>query len=167
MPQIYVSIGTNVEHNKHLTMAMEQLYQNFGQLLISPVYQSAAVGFDGNDFYNLVAGFYSDLDVLALTQRFKDIERLSGRDHSAPKFSDRTLDIDLLNYGDEVINEPVVLPRDEILYHAFVLFPLADIASDWQHPVAAAPISEIASKFDASAQRLSQIADPINMDAYR
>ncbi|NVJ49346.1 MAG: 2-amino-4-hydroxy-6-hydroxymethyldihydropteridine diphosphokinase [Gammaproteobacteria bacterium] len=166
MPQIYVSIGTNVARERNLEIALRELTSAFGPLTISPVYQSEAMGFQGDDFYNLVAGFYSDWSIAQLNQCFKAIERLSGRDHSAPKFSDRTLDIDLLNYGDQICETPVVLPREEILYHAFVLQPLNDIAPNWLHPVTQQSVALMWQNF-AQKQRLNAIPDPIDMESYR
>ena len=166
MPQIYVSIGTNINRDRHLRLALDQLHQHFGKLVCSPVYQSQAVGFDGNDFYNMVAGFYSDLSIESISKQLKQIEKLSGRDPNAPKFSDRTLDIDLLNYGAEVTDTPIVLPRDEITYHAFVLQPLADIAGSWVHPVTGLSIDQMWRAFDQPSQKLHQIAEPFSMHHY-
>ncbi|WP_144392058.1 2-amino-4-hydroxy-6-hydroxymethyldihydropteridine diphosphokinase [Pleionea sediminis] len=167
MPQIFASIGTNQARETNLKLAMDCLYETFGKLTISPVYQSQAVGFSGEDFFNLVVGFDSGESIETINQYFKQIEKLGGRDHSSPKFSDRTLDIDLLNYGYEVCDLPIRLPREEILHHAFVLQPLNDIAPDWIHPVALKSVKELWSRFSDSSQKLFHIPDPIEMSSYK
>ncbi len=167
MPQIYVSIGTNQDRKKNLAHALDSLYRSFGPMQLSPVYQSEAVGFSGRDFYNMVAGFQSEKSIDTINQYFKQIEKSAGRDHSSPKFSDRTLDIDLLNYGDTVCSEPIVLPREEILYHAFVLKPFNDIAPEWVHPVKQQSITELWQAFDQSSQVLEAIAEPIPMSGFQ
>ncbi|NVJ61195.1 MAG: 2-amino-4-hydroxy-6-hydroxymethyldihydropteridine diphosphokinase [Gammaproteobacteria bacterium] len=166
MPQIYVSIGTNINREEHLKLALDQLHQYFGPLTCSPVYQSQAIGFEGKDFYNMVAGFETEDSIVMISKRLKDIEKMSGRDPGAPKFSDRTLDIDLLNYGADITEQPIVLPRDEITYHAFVLQPLADIAPDWIHPVTGQSIQTMWEGFDQASQQLHQIKSPISMSQY-
>ena len=108
----------------------------FGELAISPVYESESVGFDGSDFLNLVVGVDTDMSVGELSRRFKKLEADNGRKASAPKFSPRTLDLDILTWGDATGTlDGVELPRAEILKNAFVLRPLADIAPDELHPV--------------------------------
>lgn len=167
MPQIYVSIGTNINRSHHLKLALDELYRHYGALELSSVYESEAVGFDGEDFYNMVVGFHSNATVDELRQQFKAIEKKAGRDPCAPKFSARTLDVDLLNYGELVCNEPIVLPREEILFNAFVLWPLAEIASDWLHPVAKRTAAELWESFDKSSQQLMPIDYPIEITIYQ
>jgi 2-amino-4-hydroxy-6-hydroxymethyldihydropteridine diphosphokinase len=166
MPQIFVSIGTNINRRFHLSLALKELHQTFGTLKLSSVYQSEAVGFEGDDFYNMVVGFFSDASIDELRSRCKAIEKMAGRDPAAPKFSARTLDLDLLNYGDRICQSPIVLPREEILYNAFVLWPMAEIAPAWIHPVAKKTLQALWNDFDKSSQQLAPIADPIDMSKY-
>lgn len=136
MSRVYISIGSNIERFRHVTAALDALAEWFGELQISPVYESESVGFQGSDFLNLVVGIDTDLPVGELSRMFKQLEAENGRVRSAPKFSPRTLDLDILTYGDvsgEV--EGVELPRAEILKNAFVLQPLADIAGSERHPI--------------------------------
>ena len=134
--RVYISIGSNVDRARYVTAALDALDQWFGELTISPVYESEAVGFDGSPFYNLVVGVDTALSVGELSRRFKQLEAENGRRRGAPKFSARTLDLDILTYGDQVgVIEGVELPRGEILKNAFVLRPLADIAPALTHPV--------------------------------
>jgi 2-amino-4-hydroxy-6-hydroxymethyldihydropteridine diphosphokinase len=102
---------------------------------LSPVYDSAAVGFDGFDFLNLVVGLDTELGVEAVNAVFRDIENQLGRDRSLPKFASRSIDLDILTYDDLVLNTSGIrVPRPEILENAFVLKPLQDLAPDTPHP---------------------------------
>ena len=167
MPQIYVSIGTNQQRRRNLTLALDSLHKTFGCLTLSPVYESVAVGFSGDEFYNMVVGFHSEELIETINRYFKQVEKLSGRNHSLPKFGNRTLDIDLLSYGDCVRVEPITLPKPEILYHAFVLKPFNDIAPFWEHPVKKQSIRALWLAFDQEQQQLHPIDNPIPMEKYQ
>lgn len=133
---VYVGIGSNVDRETNMNRSIEALRKCFGQILVSSIYECAAVGFDGDNFYNGAAGFETDLSVTEVAATLRQIEDDCGRDRSLPKFSARTLDIDLLLYGDQIINEAgLQLPRADILEYDFVLRPLVDIAARFVHPV--------------------------------
>ncbi len=135
MPEIFVSIGSNIDRERSISAGIEALRQRFGDLRLSSVYETEAVGFDGEPFYNLVAAFRGDEAPASINAFFKQIEQQQGRDPDDPKFSPRTLDIDLLLYGDAVIDESgLKLPRDEIDRYAFVLEPLAEIEPEMRYP---------------------------------
>ncbi len=149
MTTVYVSIGSNIEREKHVLAALDALAENFGELLISPIYESEAVGFDGDHFFNLVAGFETSLSVGELSALLRDIEHRNGRTRSETRFSGRTLDIDILTY-DQYNGEidGIKLPRAEILANAFVLLPLADIAPQAVHPVSGATYAALWQAYD-------------------
>lgn len=127
----YLSLGSNVEPEKHLRAAVAALRERFGRVLVSPVYRTPAVGFDGPDFLNAAAVIASDLEPQALNDWLHALEDAHGRDRGRPRFSDRTLDIDIVLFDDRVLAGAgnLRIPRPE-LRHAFVLRPLADIAPD-------------------------------------
>jgi 2-amino-4-hydroxy-6-hydroxymethyldihydropteridine diphosphokinase len=136
MARVYVSIGSNIERQKHVLAALDALHHRFGDLLLSPVYESEAVGFAGEPFLNLVVGVDTGLSVSELSARFKQLEADNGRRRDVPKFSGRTLDLDILTYDEQVGRvDGVELPRGEILKNAFVLKPMADVAPRDRHPV--------------------------------
>ncbi|SOB76804.1 2-amino-4-hydroxy-6-hydroxymethyldihydropteridinediphosphokinase [Marinobacter sp. LV10R510-11A] len=133
---VYISIGTNIDRERYVRAALDALAGWFGELGISPVYESEAVGFDGSPFLNLVVGVKTSLSVGELSRQFKQLEAENGRRPEAPKFSARTLDLDILTYGEAVGRmDGVELPRSEILNNAFVLRPLADLVPTVKHPV--------------------------------
>jgi 2-amino-4-hydroxy-6-hydroxymethyldihydropteridine diphosphokinase len=136
MPHCYVSVGSNIDKAKNINAGLNSLREMFGELSISPIYETAAVGFNGDDFYNLVVGFESDLSAHAVFQILRELEFKHGRSSNSQKFSPRSLDLDLLLYGDEIIDDGILkLPRDDIEKYAFVLQPLADIAPNLIHPI--------------------------------
>ena len=135
MARVYVSLGSNVDRENRLRQAMALLRERFGDIEISPVYDSVAVGFVGSNFLNLVVGFDTELGVEAVATAFHNIENQLGRDRSQPKFANRSIDLDILVYDDLILNAPGIrVPRPEILVNAFVLKPLQDIAPHHLHP---------------------------------
>lgn len=135
MADIYISVGSNNNREHHLRMAVQELQQQFGTLQLSSVYESDAVGFRGEPFYNMVIGASTDLAIADCVAVFKTIEDRHGRVRDGEKFCGRTLDLDLLTYDQCVCQQPIELPRGEITENAFVLWPLAEIAPTVIHPL--------------------------------
>jgi 2-amino-4-hydroxy-6-hydroxymethyldihydropteridine diphosphokinase len=155
MARVYVSIGSNIERDANIRGGVTDLKKYFGELELSRVYESESVGFDGDNFYNLVAAFDTDEDVLTVAKILHDIENDHGRTREGPRFSSRTLDIDMLLYDDAVMQQgKLELPRDEITKNAFVLWPLAEIAPDLEHPVLGTSYAEMWAAFDKDKQPL-------------
>lgn len=160
MTEVYVGIGSNVEPEKHIRMAVAELRRRFAGLRLSPVYRNPAVGFEGDAFLNLVAVFSSDAEVSAVRADLDAVEAACGRVRGGPRFAPRTLDIDLLLYGDRVSETPLHLPRPEILKYAFVLKPLADIAGERRHPVTGRSFARHWAEFQGAAHPLVPVALP-------
>ncbi|WGL15825.1 2-amino-4-hydroxy-6-hydroxymethyldihydropteridine diphosphokinase [Microbulbifer bruguierae] len=159
MATVYLSLGSNIDREKNLGAGLDALVKAFGDLRMSQVYESEAVGFDGDNFYNLVAAIETDLPVGELALRLRQIEDENGRVRSGPKFSARTLDIDILTYDDltgEV--DGVKLPRGEILKNAFVLLPLSELAPDDVHPSAGKSYLQLWEEYDRDSQKLWAVA---------
>lgn len=136
MTTAYVSMGSNIEPQKHIQQGLQALAQIYGELVVSSVYESQAVGFEGDNFLNLVVSFETETEPVAIDEQLKHIEQQAGRERGEEQFVARSLDLDLLVYNDLVIiNNKLSLPRDEILKYAFVLLPLAEIAPQRKHPV--------------------------------
>ena len=155
MIRVYLSLGSNVDRYRHLTSALNVLHDHFGHLQLSPVYESEAVGFEGDHFLNLVVMVEVPISCGQLSRLLKTIEDHHGRDRSAARFSARTLDIDILTYGDAVGEvDGIVLPRAEILTNAFVLKPLADLAATAVHPAEGISYAELWRRYDQSRQLL-------------
>lgn len=155
MPRVYLSLGSNIAREKHIRAALRELEDRYGLLLVSPVYESEAVGFEGDPFFNLVVGLDTDKGVGELAAELRAIEEAHGRDRRAPKFSARTLDIDILTWGNACGEiDGIRLPRDEVLKNAFVLRPLADIAGNDRHPETVRSYAEHWDAYDQSRQRL-------------
>jgi len=159
VPKIYISLGSNIEREANTRAGVRALREAFGEVQLSSVYESEAVGFDGDPFYNMVIACDTGLGVHAANRVLSDIEDRHGRDRSGPRFSSRTLDLDLLLYDDLVLDENgLSLPRDEILKNAFVLWPLAEIAPDRVHPEAGKSYAELWRMFDKSRENLQPVA---------
>ncbi|QNP41804.1 2-amino-4-hydroxy-6-hydroxymethyldihydropteridine diphosphokinase [Lysobacter solisilvae (ex Woo and Kim 2020)] len=152
MSKAYLSLGSNREPEQHLRAAIAALREQFGTIVLSEVYRTRAVGFDGGDFLNAAAIVDTALDPFALNAWLHALEDAHGRDRSGPRFGDRTLDIDIVLFDDLVLHgdghpgsspgQALQIPRDE-LKHAFVLRPLAEIAPDVVVPGTARTLAQL------------------------
>ncbi|MDW2983040.1 MAG: 2-amino-4-hydroxy-6-hydroxymethyldihydropteridine diphosphokinase [Rhodanobacter sp.] len=155
MARVYLSLGSNLEPRRHLSAAISELRGRFGDIVVSPAYRSAPVGFDGADFVNLAVGLDTDLPPEALNDWLHALEDRHGRRRDVPRYSDRTLDVDIVFYDALVLDGPghLQVPRNE-LQHAFVLRPIADIAPTFRHPVSGLSMAELWAAFPAASEPL-------------
>lgn len=155
---VYISIGSNVDPQDNIRIAINAMREVFGNLRLSPIYQSAAVGFEGDDFLNLVAGFDTEKPVEQVFDEARQIEDKQGRDRTQPRFSARSIDLDILLYDSQVINLPgLCIPRHEILQSAHVLKPLQDLIPDTPHPVTGESYAELWRKLSIQAPQLDVV----------
>ncbi len=144
MSTAWLGLGSNVNAENHIRAGIKELEDKFENVSLSPVYSSTAVGFDGDDFINLVARVETELHPLELREYLRDLEDRYGRKRNVPKFSDRVLDIDILLYDDLVLRSPILdMPRGEIMKFAHVLKPLADLEPDLIHPTELRSMADI------------------------
>jgi 2-amino-4-hydroxy-6-hydroxymethyldihydropteridine diphosphokinase len=141
---VLVAAGSNVAPITNLRRALDVLRRHFPGLQVSPAYANAAVGFEGDDFVNLVVRFDTDLPVQQVLARLHEAEAACGRERDAPKWAPRSMDLDVLLYGDLVCAEPgLTLPRPDLLRRPYMLGPAADIAPDVEHPTARRTLAEL------------------------
>ena len=158
MRSIYLGLGSNIKPERHLSAGLDMLKAELGDLVLSPVYESTAVGFAGDPFWNMVVGAQCDIGLAYLIKVLKVIEDANGRDRSGPKFGPRTLDIDILTYDDLVgEHHGIYLPRDEIVEQAYVLQPFADIAGELLLPGGEKSLTQLWQAFDQTSQPLTRI----------
>ena len=151
MPVGYISIGSNIDKETNIPSSLNALRQHLGEITVSSVYETEPVGFIGDSFYNLVVRFHSKLSAKEVAKTLRQIELEHGRSRDSQKFSSRTLDLDLILYGDQIISDGrLQIPRDEIERYAFVLEPLAEIAGDEKHPISSKSYRELWDHFDKS-----------------
>jgi 2-amino-4-hydroxy-6-hydroxymethyldihydropteridine diphosphokinase len=158
MTVVYLGLGSNIDPEENLRLGIGELRRRYGDLTISNTYQNASVGFDGADFLNLVVGFDSDDDPLAIHEHIERIHKMAGRKRSEDKFSARSLDIDLLLYGDLIDPDPPLrLPRSDILEYDFVLRPLSEIVPDFVHPVTGRTLADHWQECDTGGHPLTLV----------
>jgi len=158
MTRVYLGLGSNIAPEKNLAMAVQELRASYGELELSAVYRNAPIGFDGDDFLNLVVGFDTDDSPQAICRQIDRIHDIAGRQRGHDQWASRPLDVDLLLYDSLVCDErPVHVPREDILEYSFVLRPLAELAPDFKHPVTGKRLAEHWREFDHSGHPLNEV----------
>ncbi|MFO1408053.1 MAG: 2-amino-4-hydroxy-6-hydroxymethyldihydropteridine diphosphokinase [Steroidobacteraceae bacterium] len=158
MTAVYVAAGSNVEPVANLRRALDVLAAHYPGLRASRAWRNRAVGFEGDDFVNLALGFDTDEDVRSVVGRLHEAEAACGRARDAPKWAPRSMDLDILLYGDLVCDEPgLTLPRPDLLRRAYMLGPLAELAPAVRHPVEGSTMAALWARFDRAAHALEPV----------
>lgn len=161
MPLLTLSLGSNQQAHHHIRVALDALQTSFGNMQTSSVFESKAVGFAGNNFLNMVVAVDTHENLAAVSARIKALEDRYGRVRGGARFSPRTLDIDILTYGDYVGDyDGIVLPRPEITENAYVLWPMSQVCGGWRDPQSGLTYTTLWQQYDKSRQSLW----PINFD---
>lgn len=151
MQRVAIGVGSNTNRRQHIRQGVRALQNQFGDVRCSPVYRTVAVGFDGPDFFNLACIFYTILTPSELKVALKSIECKEGRTQTEKQFASRTLDMDILLYGDEDLHsEGYDIPRKEITEEAYVLLPLSLLLVNEKHPFLNITFREMWEQFDGS-----------------
>ncbi|MCU0761257.1 MAG: 2-amino-4-hydroxy-6-hydroxymethyldihydropteridine diphosphokinase [Steroidobacteraceae bacterium] len=156
--RVYVAAGSNVDPGHNLALAARELRRAFAAVDFSPAYRNVAVGFEGEDFVNWVAGFDTCLGVHEVIAELQRIEGLCGRTRDAPKWAPRSMDLDILLYGDLRCEQPgLVLPRPDLVKRPYMLGPMADLAPGLRHPTLGATFGELWQRFDRAAHPMTVV----------
>jgi 2-amino-4-hydroxy-6-hydroxymethyldihydropteridine diphosphokinase len=159
MATVYVAIGSNVDAERNVDKAKSELRRIFPDARFSSCYRNRAVGFEGEDFVNCVAGFTTELSVHEVVEQLHLIEALCERPRDAPRWAPRTMDLDILLYDGLVCAEPKLkLPRPDLLKRAFMLGPLAELAPEVLHPTEGLTIAQLWQRFDRDAHPMERLA---------
>ena len=155
---MFVAAGSNVEPVANLRLALDELARHYPQLRCSRAYRNRAIGFEGDDFVNLVLGFETDDDVHEVLGHLHQVEAACGRARDDPKWAPRAMDLDILLYGDLVCDEPgLKLPRPDLVRRAYMLGPMAELAPDCVHPVLGVSMAGLWSAFDRGAHDMRPV----------
>lgn len=138
MAEIVIALGSNLgDPHKQLVQAAAFLHEiSTIKPEGSPIFRSEPVGPSENDFLNAVMIIQSDLPPVALLDRLKEQEKKQGRPERYPKWTARTLDLDIISYGNLVVDQDnLIIPHPEYKHRLFVLLPLKAIRPEWKDPV--------------------------------
>jgi 2-amino-4-hydroxy-6-hydroxymethyldihydropteridine diphosphokinase len=158
LPEVFVAAGSNVEPLINLRRALAVLRAHYPGLKRSRAWRNAAVGFEGDDFVNLVVAFATAEPVRTVIERQREAEAACGRERNAPRWAPRTMDLDLLLYGDLVSDEPgLTLPRPDLVRRAYMLGPTAELAPELRHPTLGVTMRELWQRFDRAAHPMLEV----------
>jgi 2-amino-4-hydroxy-6-hydroxymethyldihydropteridine diphosphokinase len=161
MAQVFIGVGSNIDREDNIRAGIQALHEQFSNVIASTIYETSAVGFAGDNFYNLVVSLETELVPRELQDKLHEIENQFGRKRGGPRYVSRTLDLDLLLYDDLVCDDDgLQIPREDVTKFAFVLRPLSELAGELQHPVLAERYADLWVAFDQSGQELW----PITLD---
>jgi 2-amino-4-hydroxy-6-hydroxymethyldihydropteridine diphosphokinase len=154
-----VAAGSNIEPVANLRRALDVLARHYPGLRCSRAYRNAAVGFEGEDFVNLVVGFDTGGDVESVLEHLHEAEAECGRERMAPKWAPRSMDLDILLFGDRICDQPgLVLPRPDLVRRAYMLGPAAELAPGTVHPTLGRTLAELWRDFARDGHPL-QVVD--------
>jgi 2-amino-4-hydroxy-6-hydroxymethyldihydropteridine diphosphokinase len=159
MAQAFIGVGSNIDRDHNIRAGVRALQTQFSNVIISTVYETNAIGFEGDSFFNLVVSLMTDLEPRQLQDQLHVIESKFKRKRSGgPRYASRTLDLDLLLYDDFVSDEAgMEIPREDVTRFAFVLCPLAEIAGELKHPVSDRRYADLWEDFEQANQELHAV----------
>ena len=149
----FITLGSNIEAETNLPLAVDRLSELGSCIAISTVYQNPAIA-DGPqpDYLNAAVLIETTLDPLMIREKLREIEADLGRIRTEDKYAPRTIDLDLCLLGDRVVDhELLTLPDPDLLKRAYLAVTLAELQPDFLHPTTGESLEEIAIKIRKGA----------------
>ena len=144
---LFLSLGSNMGNRLiNLQKAIDLLFETLGLVLkVSSVYETPAMGFDGNPFLNAAVILNTEMKPLDVLTVIMDIEKSMGRERSSSEeYASRPIDIDLIFFGNKIItSENLIVPHPRMEMRKFVLQPLMDLDPDYIHPLSSKSVSQL------------------------
>ncbi len=130
----YIGVGSNLERHSHIEAGIKELSLLGSELRLSTIYECPSQGFDSHAFFNLVVEMKTSLSLEQFQYALKEAEFRWGRATDAKKYQDRTLDMDIILFGDVISAHSPVVPRSDIYQYPFVIQPLYELCPKLQIP---------------------------------
>jgi 2-amino-4-hydroxy-6-hydroxymethyldihydropteridine diphosphokinase len=150
---VVLSLGSNIDRENNIRFAWESIGERFGEMEVSPIYETDSIGFDGPPFFNFILGISTLEPILEIREYLRGIETSAGRVRGKKEFDNRILDIDVVLYGNNNLRPAGLnIPRDEIEKYAYILKPLSDLYPSLKHPISGKPFKQMWLEFDHTQQ---------------
>ncbi|APY08752.1 2-amino-4-hydroxy-6-hydroxymethyldihydropteridine diphosphokinase [Winogradskyella sp. J14-2] len=154
--KVYIALGSNKGNKlEHLQLSIDAIFERVGTIRkISKVYETPALGFEGDNFYNACIKIETELKPKKLLRILKQIEADLGRTtKKSDTYESREIDLDILFYGDETFKDTTLeIPHPHLHKRRFVLQPLCDIAKDIEHPTLNKKVSDLSEECDDNSE---------------
>jgi 2-amino-4-hydroxy-6-hydroxymethyldihydropteridine diphosphokinase len=150
---VVLSLGSNIDREKNIRFACKKISERFGEMEMSPIYETDSIGFAGPSFFNFILGIFTTEPILEIREFLRGIETAAGRIRGKKEFDNRILDIDVVLFGDYNLRpEGLNIPRDEIEKYAYILKPLSDLYPSLKHPISGKAFKQMWLEFDHTQQ---------------
>ncbi len=149
----FIELGSNIEPEEHLPLAIQRISELGRLLAVSSVYRNPAVGPEGQpEFMNMAALLSTKLPLQEVHRRLRAIEAGLGRKRTVDKYAPRSIDLDLCFYGDQVMEgHGIRIPNPDLLQRGYLAVTMAELAPDFVHPVTGRTLGEIAHRIKADS----------------
>ncbi|MFZ4105785.1 2-amino-4-hydroxy-6-hydroxymethyldihydropteridine diphosphokinase [Flavobacterium sp.] len=166
--QVILSLGSN-QGNRHenIEYAIALVHQEVGTVVsVSSLYESDSWGFDSDSFYNCIVILHTNISAIKLLKKILKAEKKLGRiRNNSSLYQPRIIDIDVVSYGDEVIETDFIqVPHKHLQDRLFVLLPMIEVISDWSHPIINKTISELVKDCSdaGSCKKIASLTAPLS-----
>lgn len=145
---LFLTLGSNIDPERHLTAAIGRLGEVGRILAISNVYQNPAVGpRPQEDYLNAAVLLETEMSLAEIRSRLRRIERDLGRVRTSDRYAPRTIDLDVSLLGDRIVDDgDTHVPDPDILRRAYLAVTLAELEPRFQHPVTHQTLAAIANQ---------------------
>ncbi|WP_087018902.1 2-amino-4-hydroxy-6-hydroxymethyldihydropteridine diphosphokinase [Thaumasiovibrio subtropicus] len=166
MTRVFISVGSNIEREKHVRLGCEALASLGVSLRFSTLYEAESVGYQGANYFNFIVEMETSLSLDRLLGALKAIEQRYEPEVQQQGYRQRCLDLDVILYGQETSVSPYPLPRNDLFKFAFVLLPMSELAPELLVPGHSKTLLELWQSLSLQPPMQTQSLQAVDWDFY-